>query len=78
MYGSLYFEEFLIKEGLRQGVVSPTLFAVGVNHRIKEIKSNSKEVKCGNLAVEIMEWAFVGDLVNFERNEKGLQYNLQI
>lgn len=80
--GNLHSEEFITKEGLRQGgVLSPTLFNVIMDDAIKEVKDHVKKLNVGyrNMEqIQIAECAFADDLVVFAKNEKDLQNNLDI
>lgn len=75
-------EEFLTKEGLRQGgVLSPALFNIVLDDVFKEIKNKTKRLQVGhrNLQiVEISECAFADDLIVYAKNERDLQLNLNV
>lgn len=80
--GNLQSEEFVTKEGLRQGgVLSPTLFNIVLDDVIKETKSKTRKLQVGyrNMKiVELVECAFADDLMIYGKNEKELQMNLEI
>lgn len=80
--GGMQSEEFLTKEGLRQGgVLSPTLFNIVLDDILKEIKKQTRKIQIGykNMRiVEIAESAFADDLLVYARNVNDLQVNLSI
>lgn len=80
--GNQQSEEFITKEGLRQGgVLSPTLFNVLMDDVIKEVKEKVRKHSVGyrNMEhIQISECAFADDLVVYAKNEKDLQTNLDI
>lgn len=75
-------EDFVTKEGLRQGgVLSPLLFIIMMDDIIKELKGTVRQIQVGyrNMeAIGISECAFADDLVLFARSETELKHNLVV
>lgn len=80
--GNLQSEEFITREGLRQGgVLSPTLFNIVMDDILKETKEKVKKLLVGYRNMErvtISECAFADDLVIFAKSEQDLQHSLDV
>lgn len=75
-------EEFVTKDGLRQGgVLSPILFIMIMDDILKEVQTKVKRIHVGfrNMSpVCIAECVFADDLLLLAQNEEELQHSVQI
>ena len=80
--GNLQSEEFLTRDGLRQGgVLSPTLFNLVMDDVIKSTKGKMKTLKAGYRKMEvtaISTCVFADDVAIFARSEQDLQFNIRL